>query len=163
VRNPIGGRLERAADAEDDASQHDGLAAANLLSDQEGDDGAEEASDFVDGDNGTLEGCTASGAGRGVDLGKLRGESMSSQETGHYTLVVAETGDEELAGVLVALFNRTEGEENISKARMTYSRKPAPAAAVIAQCKGLPVRIVMLKNQRVQLEQYGEMEWRLVL
>jgi hypothetical protein len=42
--------------------------------------------------------------------------------------------------------------ENTNEARMTYSKKPAPAAAVIAQCKGLPVRIVMLQNQRTQLE-----------
>jgi hypothetical protein len=33
---------------------------------------------------------------------------------------------------------------------MAYSRKPAPAAAVMAQCKGLPVRIVMLKRSEVK-------------
>jgi hypothetical protein len=29
---------------------------------------------------------------------------------------------------------------------MTYSRKPAPAVAVTAQCNGLPVRMVITKN-----------------
>jgi hypothetical protein len=29
---------------------------------------------------------------------------------------------------------------------MAYSKKPAPAVAVMAHCKGLPVRIVILKN-----------------
>ncbi len=29
---------------------------------------------------------------------------------------------------------------------MAYSKKPAPAVAVMAHCKGLPVRIVISKN-----------------
>jgi hypothetical protein len=99
VRDPIGTRLQRAADAEDDAPQHDGLAAANLLSDQEGDDGAKEASNLVDGDHGALQGRAAAAAWCGVDLGELCGESMPSQKTGHDTLVIAETVNKELAGV----------------------------------------------------------------
>jgi hypothetical protein len=118
VRNPIRTRLQCAADAKDDAPQHDGLAAANLLSDQEGDDGAKEASNLVDGDHGALQGRAAAGAGRGVDLGELRGEGMSGQEAGHDTLVIAETVRvSELAGVRGTLSNRTTADRRLDKAK----------------------------------------------
>ena len=94
MRDPIGRRLQRTANTEDNASQHDCLAAANLLSDQQGDDGAEKASNLVDGDDCSLQRRAAAAAGCGVDLGELRSEGMPGQETRHDALVIAKTIDE---------------------------------------------------------------------
>ncbi|GJD00294.1 hypothetical protein ColKHC_09119 [Colletotrichum higginsianum] len=83
------------ADAEDDAADHDAAAAAEALADEQAEDGAEEAADLVDGDDGALQRGAAAAAVGGVDLGERAGEGVAGEQAGHDALVVAE---EEEAG-----------------------------------------------------------------
>lgn len=71
MRNRVRRGLERPTNTKYKTSDQYRHAATELLSEDEGEDGTEEATDLVDGDDGALKGRAAVGALVGVDLGEL--------------------------------------------------------------------------------------------
>lgn len=88
-----GGGLESGADNHDGGTDEDHLSATKRISDEDGDDGADEATQVIRGDSNALVGGTLGGSavlalGLGVDGGKLAEEDGQGEDTTHDTLII---------------------------------------------------------------------------
>lgn len=79
--------LESSANAQDDTSEHNTLASTKLLTQDQTEDGAEEASNLVDGNDCILKGGATACTSSRVDLRKGSCEGISSQQARHDSLV----------------------------------------------------------------------------
>jgi hypothetical protein len=82
--------LKSGSDAENNTAHHDTLATTKVLAKDETEDGAEEATDLVNGDHGSLKRRTAIASICSVDLGKSVGECSTCQQARHNTLIITE-------------------------------------------------------------------------
>jgi hypothetical protein len=79
--------LQRGTDAQNYTSEHNALPSTKLFSENQTEDGAEEASNLVDGDDSALQRRAATRAGGRIDLREGLREGVSSEQAAHNTLI----------------------------------------------------------------------------
>jgi hypothetical protein len=82
--------LQRRTDNQDRTPNHDHLPSSESVSEEEGKERAEETSDFVDGDDGSLKRRRAGSGRGGIDFGEFLSECSAREQAGHDALIITE-------------------------------------------------------------------------